>query len=176
MVLPLKRRKSRTPPGSLFRAGKPIHNVRYPIWPQRRHRSALRFAEPVTRQVVAGWSSPVARQAHNLKVAGSNPAPATNISSGSLVDRPLPQEAGLFCFVLPTPFRGRGSAISPIIRTSVLLYGRCDPHRALVSRVVSVPKQVRAFNVEAALLPSFERSQSDVSQTWRSMVAGTQPS
>ena len=28
----------------------------------------------------AGWSSPVARQAHNLKVAGSNPAPATNIT------------------------------------------------------------------------------------------------
>ncbi|MGO7038101.1 hypothetical protein ACCS60_07015, partial [Rhizobium acaciae] len=24
-----------------------------------------------------GWSSPVARQAHNLKAAGSNPAPAT---------------------------------------------------------------------------------------------------
>jgi hypothetical protein len=24
----------------------------------------------------AGWSSPVARQAHNLKVVGSNPAPA----------------------------------------------------------------------------------------------------
>ena len=28
---------------------------------------------------IAGWSSPVARQAHNLKVAGSNPAPATNL-------------------------------------------------------------------------------------------------
>jgi hypothetical protein len=27
----------------------------------------------------AGWSSPVARQAHNLKVVGSNPTPATNI-------------------------------------------------------------------------------------------------
>ena len=27
----------------------------------------------------AGWSSPVARQAHNLKVAGSNPAPATKL-------------------------------------------------------------------------------------------------
>jgi hypothetical protein len=26
---------------------------------------------------IAGWSSPVARQAHNLKVVGSNPAPAT---------------------------------------------------------------------------------------------------
>ena len=25
----------------------------------------------------AGWSSPVAREAHNLEVVGSNPAPAT---------------------------------------------------------------------------------------------------
>ena len=29
--------------------------------------------------LVAGWSSPVARWAHNPKVAGSNPAPATNL-------------------------------------------------------------------------------------------------
>ena len=29
----------------------------------------------------AGWSSPVARQAHNLKVVGSNPAPATKFAS-----------------------------------------------------------------------------------------------
>src|SRR5205085_7235708 len=28
----------------------------------------------------AGWSSPVARWAHNPKVAGSNPAPATNLN------------------------------------------------------------------------------------------------
>ena len=27
---------------------------------------------------IAGWSSLVARQAHNLKVLGSNPSPATN--------------------------------------------------------------------------------------------------
>ena len=32
-------------------------------------------------KLIAGWSSPVARQAHNLKVAGSNPAPATNFRS-----------------------------------------------------------------------------------------------
>src|SRR3569833_1560501 len=37
----------------------------------------------------AGWSSPVARQAHNLKVAGSNPAPATKQKS--------PASAGLCC-------------------------------------------------------------------------------
>ena len=28
---------------------------------------------------IAGWSSLVARQAHNLKVVGSNPTPATNV-------------------------------------------------------------------------------------------------
>src|ERR1700678_2585256 len=28
------------------------------------------------RHFIAGWSSPVARQAHNLKVTGSNPVPA----------------------------------------------------------------------------------------------------
>lgn len=29
------------------------------------------------RLIAAGWSSPVAREAHNLEVVGSNPAPAT---------------------------------------------------------------------------------------------------
>ena len=31
-------------------------------------------------KIIAGWSSQVARQAHNLKVAGSNPAPATKFA------------------------------------------------------------------------------------------------
>src|SRR5438034_126128 len=30
--------------------------------------------------LIAGWSSPVARQAHNLKVIGSNPIPATSVT------------------------------------------------------------------------------------------------
>ncbi len=30
-------------------------------------------------EYTAGWSSLVARQAHNLKVGGSNPSPATNL-------------------------------------------------------------------------------------------------
>ena len=34
--------------------------------------------------ISAGWSSPVARQAHNLKVVGSNPTPATNYSIKSI--------------------------------------------------------------------------------------------
>ena len=32
----------------------------------------------------AGWSSPVARWAHNPKVAGSNPAPATKLLIGGV--------------------------------------------------------------------------------------------
>ena len=44
----------------------------------------------------AGWSSPVARQAHNLKVAGSNPAPATNFIDST--GKPL-SPSGFFAFV-----------------------------------------------------------------------------
>ena len=41
----------------------------------------------------AGWSSPVARQAHNLKAAGSNPAPATTDN-----DKPVASAAGFVVF------------------------------------------------------------------------------
>jgi hypothetical protein len=43
-------------------------------------RAALSFPLPVKQapaKFIAGWSSPVARQAHNLKVVSSNLAPAT---------------------------------------------------------------------------------------------------
>src|SRR5439155_7971563 len=45
-----------------------------------RRTNVFRFAQHLHRNYFqcAGWSSLVARQAHNLKVAGSNPAPATN--------------------------------------------------------------------------------------------------
>ncbi|WP_222288460.1 hypothetical protein, partial [Rhizobium leguminosarum] len=40
--------------------------------------------------------SPVARQAHNLKAAGSNPAPATKPSHKNNTQKPAP--CGLFAF------------------------------------------------------------------------------
>ena len=53
--------------------------------------------------LIAGWSSPVARQAHNLKVAGSNPAPATNYNYCNNFGRAPRQRtasrAGHFCIV-----------------------------------------------------------------------------
>ncbi len=34
----------------------------------------------ILAESVAGWSSPVARRAHNPKVVGSNPTPATTLT------------------------------------------------------------------------------------------------
>ena len=49
-----------------------------------RHRADFRCARSTSNYLrSAGWSSLVARQAHNLKVAGSNPAPATNSLPGA---------------------------------------------------------------------------------------------
>jgi hypothetical protein len=53
--------------------------------------------------IVAGWSSPVARQAHNLKVVSSNLAPATNFINKN-INKPRPSR-GLF------RFRARPAAI-----------------------------------------------------------------
>ena len=90
--------------------------------------SFLRSPSSVLRPPIdAGWSSPVARQAHNLKAAGSNPAPATNVTC-----RPLgPKGRGVFLSVSasipassPTssiasaPFSGT-SRIASIIERSV---------------------------------------------------------
>ena len=71
MVLRLKARESRSPPGL------PRGCLR-----QKNPSSRLLFAGfyPLAAKFDAGWSSPVARQAHNLKVIGSNPIPAPKIS------------------------------------------------------------------------------------------------
>ena len=41
--------------------------------------ASLRALSYILFTLIAGWSSLVARQAHNLKVVGSNPTPATNL-------------------------------------------------------------------------------------------------
>ena len=85
MVLCLKARESRSPPGLPTQTST--------------HQS--------TPHTHAGWSSPVARQAHNLKVTGSNPVPATNVPTTS------PEPA----------FRAAGP--KPAARSSLLPSGRC---------------------------------------------------
>ena len=87
MVLVLKHWKSRSPPGieagvcagyNPFTCHKGRPAMGGPFW---RFSRSGRSQEPGSNAAnfgAAGWSSPVARQAHNLKVVGSNPTPATN--------------------------------------------------------------------------------------------------
>src|SRR5690242_19550012 len=87
MVLLLKQWKSRSSPG--FATG--VSKSPFAMF-QCRCRlvraAAFLFQDFGPADVGAGWSSPVARQAHNLKVAGSNPAPATSTT--------CPPSSGLF--------------------------------------------------------------------------------
>ena len=80
MVLRLKARKSRSPPGPLNRPTKPT-----PYHPPANRALPRQSPGPTHTHLshgghIAGWSSPVARQAHNLKVIGSNPIPATTVA------------------------------------------------------------------------------------------------
>ena len=59
-----------------------IQRVLMGFWYTNVHQShplvKQRFETIITEQNnIAGWSSPVAREAHNLEVAGSHPVPAT---------------------------------------------------------------------------------------------------
>ena len=66
-----------TPDPSRPSKASPIHSITIVTCFSGSPTSVLRRPSSGT---VAGWSSPVARQAHNLKAAGSNPAPATNFT------------------------------------------------------------------------------------------------
>ncbi len=80
MVLRLKTRESRSLPG-LQNATNNLLNTKLTALSQAKRAAlkAVRSALNKEQKYNAGWSSPVARQAHNLKAAGSNPAPATKI-------------------------------------------------------------------------------------------------
>ena len=99
MVLTLKRWKSRASPGITAGGhGKNPFTCQGLFGLEKRARCGPFFIFGIASAVPrptwgkhgdAGWSSPVARQAHNLKVAGSNPAPATN---------KRPRFGGVFCW------------------------------------------------------------------------------
>src|ERR1700722_7190257 len=117
MVLRLKARKSRSLPGLPARFARPNlsreahidqRGVKQPfsacapgqvLGQAEARRTAGRTmpgkaaaSRPIIRQLEdfdnAGWSSPVARQAHNLKVIGSNPIPATKLDPVDQASRP----------------------------------------------------------------------------------------
>ena len=75
MVLRLKARESRSLPGLANPKPDPLNHD-----PQTSQTNQGQKAQNQYTPTNAGWSSLVARQAHNLKVAGSNPAPATKVT------------------------------------------------------------------------------------------------
>ena len=88
MVLRLKTWESRSPP-NLVKSETSNVSLNDDIQPHHTPDGETKTAQPkkgkaetgkTPKQSVAGWSSPVARQAHNLKVVGSNPTPATKIT------------------------------------------------------------------------------------------------
>ena len=78
MVLVPKHWKSRSSPG-ITADGRGITHSQFqkPLPVQTARRLFRLWRTPGYDHGAAGWSSPVARQAHNLKVVGSNPTPAT---------------------------------------------------------------------------------------------------
>ena len=62
---------------------------------KKHHSKTVIIGTTKSRPIGAGWSSPVARQAHNLKAAGSNPAPATKSTASN--QSPLDITSGDFC-------------------------------------------------------------------------------
>ena len=93
MVLLPKQWKSRSSPGIAARGAKIVHTKN----PFTSLSSQERLAgnTPAT----AGWSSPVARQAHNLKVTGSNPVPATKSHPTANLGKPLLTKVCAFLYL-----------------------------------------------------------------------------
>ena len=72
----------RFPPRQQPPRGRPrTRRVRKAERPPAATRPSGRMSEERQNGIIAGWSSPVARQAHNLKVVGSNPTPATTVKT-----------------------------------------------------------------------------------------------
>ena len=136
MVLCLKARESRSPPDP--------HNANTPF-PRHDHRDRprspphRRSASPdQPHNLGAGWSSPVARQAHNLKVTGSNPVPATkSLSTTRPIGKPGSlARAGFSAFGVQSGANIRQMERGPVVwkRGGALRQGR-GPRRSPARRL-----------------------------------------
>ena len=81
-------------------------------------------AVPYSLQLAAGWSSLVARRAHNPKVVGSNPTPATNLEREGPGQRPGPSSLFEAFYRIRRSSSGCSSGVPPCRRRPVERVGR----------------------------------------------------
>ena len=82
---------------------------------RKRRRGSNPFSSAIVVYVIAGWSSSVARWAHNPEVHGSNPCPATNQSLE------IVRFLGFLFSSCPTLERGFGQILDILSSTLALL-------------------------------------------------------
>ena len=142
MVLSLKRWKSRSSPGFEGRARSVTHSHNKPPRNAHANLGGLVYSRPSAWHVGdAGWSSPVARQAHNLKVAGSNPAPATNTNAAKS------NTWRLFCARQRCCLAASGS--TPEASGSVVLRSSLSTHARFAPSSDVLDYRKRSFSQEA---------------------------
>ena len=106
-------------------------------------RDPLRAKEKTARILAsdAGWSSPVAREAHNLEVAGSNPVPAT-LTSGTTT-------SGVARFRISPCLSGAFVVSCQSVRLGACTCrtGFCSAFAALLQRFLQRPRRTPARNL-----------------------------
>lgn len=109
-----------------------------------------------------GWSSPVARLAHNQKVGGSNPSPVTNFGS----DKPesaCPVKAGcssrLKCCSVDEPIKARTEVF-----TSKCRYQQILPRTSLLG-VTTINQNAQAGSESRPQFSAHQYAGSDASRT-----------
>ena len=180
MVLSLKRWKSRSSPGIEARATCIMHEYQNPF---------THVSYPFANANVAGWSSPVARQAHNLKVTGSNPVPATKPTyPHTRPPRYTPQGDFCVCRSKPSagsrpcrrPLSARVSAVEKVERSdrggAELCCVKLDNSmRRPASPATSIPRGVLSTRCLKKIAPSTARHAqtcSDRQALWRQCAVG----
>ena len=96
---------------------------------------------------VAGWSSPVAREAHNLEVTGSNPVPATFFTPAG----PSVAPAGCFFVLAPGP-QPDSPAVCPMASAGFFCAASCRgtpiPEKPAAARLVAAGSVVSCGSLQ----------------------------
>ena len=100
----------------------------------RRDRFGTGFSKAAQR-FNAGWSSPVARQAHNLKVIGSNPIPATTF----LITRSPSRSSHRGGFGFFERRRGRGNGAGPATAGVIITFACCKFGKCRYAKWAALP-------------------------------------